>query len=56
MNTCDAYDKIVPFNDNWNTFDFEGHVIDGETCYNKLVPWIEESKEYLLKNIKLCQD
>lgn len=50
-----VYNKIIPYDTNWSKFDFEAHLIDGSECYVKLTPWIQESKQFLVENIKLCQ-
>lgn len=56
LNACDSSNKIVPYNTNWAEFDFKSHIIDGKSCYQLLRPWINESIQFLLNKIRLCQE
>ena len=42
--------KIVPYDTNWNNYDFEENLIDGRIAYKNMSKWINESKEYIQKN------
>lgn len=55
LGRASVYERIVPYDTDWSKFDFENHLIDGFIAYQKLSPWIEESKSYLKECVSLCR-
>lgn len=51
MSVGDCADKIIPYDTEWGTFNFDSHLFDGKELYKSLLPWIEESKKYLRESI-----